>query len=131
MNAKLISQLLYVLFGAVYLVAGLSLMLMGTNVLPPSLVRLIDHLTHYDREVLHVAQEFGTHLVILGLVTLWFVRHYEQSGLFHWAMTLGWALFALIHWRDIRGGGESWKGPAITTIPLMAFLVVGFLRRKG
>jgi hypothetical protein len=46
-------------------------------------------------------------------------------------MTLGWALFALIHWRDIRGGGESWKGPAITTIPLMAFLVVGFLRRKG
>lgn len=129
MNAKRVSQLLYALFGTVYLVAGISLMLMGSNVLPTQVVRLIDHLTHYDRVVLHVAQEFGTQLVILGLVSLWFVRHYEQSGLFHWAMTLGWALFALIHWRDVRGG-ESWKGPSINSVPFVLFLAVGLWRRK-
>jgi len=30
-----------------------------------------------------------------GLVTLWFVLHYDQSRMFHWAMTLFWGLFAL------------------------------------
>jgi hypothetical protein len=63
----------------------------------------------------------------LGLVTLWFTKHYDQSALFHWAMIIGWALFAWIHVRDVRSL-ESLRGPSITAIPFALLLVTALLR---
>ncbi len=131
MNAKFLGRSLYVLFGIVYLAAGTSVLLIKTGTLPSALVYIVTEVTHHDPHTLHVAQEFGTHMIILGLVTLWFVRHYDQSQVFHWAMTLGWGLFALIHWLDVRGTSESIKGPALTTVPFVLFAIVGVLRRGG
>lgn len=45
-------------------------------------------------------------------------------------MTVFWALFALVHWVDVRGSGQSIIGPAINTIPFTLFLVIGLLRLR-
>jgi hypothetical protein len=129
MNPKFLSQALYVLFGVVYLVAGTSVLLFKTSILPPTIAHIVAEVTHHDPHTLHIAQEFGTHMIVLGLVTLWFVGHTDQSRLFHLAMTLGLGLFALIHWLDVRGTAESIKGPALTTVPFALWAVVGVLRR--
>jgi uncharacterized membrane protein len=76
-------------------------------------------------------QEFGSLLVFVALMSFWFIRHYEQSRSFHWAMTVFWGLMALIHWFDIKGPWTSVIGPLINTIPLALFLVVGLLRERS
>jgi hypothetical protein len=76
-------------------------------------------------------QEFGSLLVFAGLITFWFIRHYEHSRTFHWAMTAFWGLLALIHWIDVRGSWQSVVGPAINTIPLVLFVAVGLLRLRS
>jgi hypothetical protein len=80
---------------------------------------------------LHILQEFGSLLIFTGLITLWFVGHYDASGFFHWAMTTFWALFALVHWFDVRGSFGSVLGALINTVPLGLFLAVGLLREKS
>ena len=57
------------------------------------------------------------------------VKARSQSA-FHWAMTTGWGLFALIHWFDVRGPMRSVAGPAVNTVPFAAFVVVGLLRLR-
>jgi hypothetical protein len=131
MGNRIASQTLYFLFGAVYLAAGASVLLYGATILPPIVPRIVAEVTHHDPYTLHIAQEFGSHMIILGLVTLWFAFHFDQSKVFHWAMTLGWGLFALIHWQDVRGTWESIKGPALTTIPFVLWALAGILRRSG
>jgi hypothetical protein len=130
MNAKFLTQAVYALFGVGYLAAGMSLMLFKSGGLPPSVSYVIGQLTEQNGDVLHVAQEWGTHMIILGLVTLWFIRHYEISGLFHWAMTIGWAFFVYIHWHDVRGGTAPLKALLLDAIPFALFFVTGVMRRK-
>lgn len=89
---------------------------------------------HDDLNAVHLIQEFGSLLVFAGLVSIWFVRHYEQSKFFHWAMTTFWALFALVHWFDFRGPFQSFQsaiGPTINTIPFVLFAVVGLVRKNS
>jgi hypothetical protein len=131
MGNRIFSQTLYVLFGVVYLAAGASVLLYGATILPPIIPRIVAEVTRHDPYTLHIAQEFGTHMIVLGLVSLWFALHFDQSQVFHWAMTLGWGLFALIHWQDVRGTWDSVKGPALTTIPFVLWAVTGVLRRGG
>jgi hypothetical protein len=119
------------LFAVLYLAAGAALLLFNTGNLPPLVARIVAEVTHHDPYTLHIAQEFGSHMIILGLITLWFTFHFDQSKMFHWAMTLGWGLFALIHWIDVRGTSESIKGPALTTIPFVVWAVAGVLQRGG
>jgi hypothetical protein len=76
-------------------------------------------------------QEFGSLLVFAGLIAFWFVRHYSESKTFHWAMTLFWGLFALVHWVDIRGTFQFGVGQMINTIPFVLFVVVGLLRQSS
>jgi hypothetical protein len=131
MSGRVLSRALYGLFGALYLVAGAAVLLFDSGLLPRPIAHLVADITNHDRHTLHIAQEFGTHMIILGLVTLWFLMQVDQSRLFHWAMTLGWGLFGLIHWLDVRGTAESIKGPALTTVPFALFAIVGVLRRGG
>jgi hypothetical protein len=123
-----LAKSLYALVGAVFLFAGFAVLALGTGHLPPAVEDLIVALGHDDPNTLHIMQEFASLLVFVGLIALWFVRHYEHSRMFHWAMTLFWGLIALVHWVDIRGNFEAGLGQAINTVPAAVFLLVGLLR---
>ena len=69
--------------------------------------------------------------IFVGLITLWFIWHYKESRLFHWAMTTFWGLFALIHWFDVRWPTTDFIGPAKNTVPFALFFVVGLLRLRS
>jgi hypothetical protein len=131
MITRALARSLYVLFGVGYLVAGGTVLLLKTNLLPDAVRESIVDAGRGDLNTLHIIQEFGSLLVFTGLITLWFVRHYEQSLLFHWAMTAFWGLLALIHWFDVRGPFESVTGPLINTAPFGLFLAVGLLRQAS
>jgi hypothetical protein len=122
------SQAFYGLFAAIYLVGGLSVLLLGTGLLPGAVRDLLVDIGQDNGNTLHIMQEFGSLLIFVGLITLWFIRHYDQSRPFHWAMTVFWGLFALVHWVDIRGSFRPGIGPVINTIPVSLFAVVGLLR---
>jgi hypothetical protein len=105
--------------------------LLKTGLLPEELRDRIVGLGHGDRETLHIMQEFSSLLVFAGLISLWFLRHYDQSWAFHWAMTAFWGLVALVHWFDVRGPVESVVGPAINSIPVILFVLLGVLRWRS
>src|SRR5437773_6447387 len=128
MNIKALAKLLYGFFGALFLLAGASVSLLHTGLLPEAVKNLIINVAHGDANTLHITQEFGSLLVFAGLITFWFIRHYEQSKPFHWALTTFWCLFALAHWFDARGAFHTALGPMINTIPLILFVLVGLLR---
>jgi hypothetical protein len=128
---RILSQALYIVFGVIYLVAGVGVLLLGTGLLPGAVSDLIISIGQDNSNTLHIMQEFGSLLVFAGLITLWFARHYDQSRPFHWAMTVFWGLFALVHWFDIRGSFRFDIGTAINTIPLALFAVVGLLRERS
>ena len=125
---RVLIQSVYGLMGLLFLVAGGSVLLLGTRLLPTAARDLIVGLAREDDNTLHIAQEFSSLLVFAGLITLWFIRHYEASWPFHWAMTVFWGLIALVHWFDIRGPFPSVVGPAINSIPFVLFVVLGLLR---
>ena len=129
MITKTLAKSLYGLFGIFYLVAGLSVLLLGTGLLPGAVKDLIVDIGQGNGHTLHIMQEFGSLLVFAGLITLWFLRHYDQSRPFHWAMTVFWGLFALVHWFDIRGSFRYDIGALINTVPLSLFVLVGLLRQ--
>lgn len=126
---RALSKTLYGVFGVIYLVAGGSVLLLGTSLLPDAVRDIIVNVSAGNGNTLHIMQEFGSILIFVGLITLWFLRHYDQSRPFHWAMTVFWGLFALIHWFDVRGAFQPGIGPAINTVPLSLFVVVGLLRQ--
>jgi hypothetical protein len=128
---RALSRTLYGLFAGIYLVAGLSVLALGTGILPGAVRDVILGIGQGDGNTLHIMQEFGSLLVFTGLMTLWFIRNYDQSLPFHWAMTGFWGLFALVHWFDIRGSFRSAVGPMINTIPLALFGAVGLLRQRA
>ena len=123
-----ITKIVYGLFGALFVLVGGSVLLVNTGVLPEAARTVIADSAGGDGRLLHVIQEWGNAHLLLGLVTFWFIRHYDQSQAFHWAMTAYFAVDALIHWFDVRGVPESAVGPLINTIPLVLFLTLGLLR---
>ena len=131
MLARALAKSLYGLVGVVFLVAGGSVLLLGTGLLPAAVRDTIVGIGQDNPNTLHIMQEFGSMLVFAGLITLWFLRHYDKSRPFHWAMTVFWGLIALVHWFDIRGPVESVVGPLINTVPFALCLAVGLLRETA
>jgi hypothetical protein len=130
MVSRMLGTGLYAVFAMGYLAAGIGVCLVRVGVLPDAAIALVQDVSEGVPNTLHVMQEFGTHLVALGIVTMWFARHYDQSRTFHLAMTIGWGLLALIHWFDVRGPIRSPVGPLINTIPFTLFAAVGLLRLR-
>jgi hypothetical protein len=130
MIIRILAKSLYGLFGAAYLVAGASVLLLGTGLLPAAVRDMIETIGRGNGNTLHIMQEFGSLLVFAGLITLWFIQHYDKSRPFHWAMTVFWALFALVHWVDVRGSFRSDMGAVVNTIPFALFLTIGLFRQR-
>ena len=128
---RLLTQSLYVLLGALFLLGGAAVLLLGTGLLPAPLRDFILSIGEDNPNTLHLMQEYATLLVLVALLTFWFVKHYELSRAFHWAMTFFWGLIALIHWFDPRGQFHYGIGEAITSIPFVLFLAVGLLRETA
>jgi hypothetical protein len=124
---KLLAQLSYVVVGAAMFLFGASVLLAGAGVLPGLQSSLVEE-AQGNLDFVHVLQEFATLLVFSGLVTLWFVRRYDHSMAFHWAMTLFFALLAIVHWFDVRGRSDFSTGDIVIGIPFFWFAVIGALR---
>jgi hypothetical protein len=130
MSPAILAKSLYVVFGVLYLVAAAAALLFGTGLLPDAVKDLFLEVAHNDLNAVHLSQEFASLLVFAGLITLWFVRHYQQSLFFHWAMTAFWGLIALIHWFDVRGPVRFDIGVLINAIPFLLFLSVGLVTSR-
>jgi hypothetical protein len=128
---RLVTGSLYVLLGAVFLLGGASVLLLGTGLLPTAVRDVILSIGEDNPHTLHLMQEYATLLVLVALLTFWFVKHYELSRAFHWAMTLFWGLIALIHWFDPRGQFHHGLGEAINSIPFVLFVAVGLWRENA
>jgi hypothetical protein len=131
MKIKVIANSLYGFFGAVFLVVGIGVLLMPTGLLPDTVETFVMNFGHGDLTTLHIIQELSSVLVFVSLITFWFIRHYQQSMPFHWAMTTFFGLFALAHWFDVRGTFHSGRGQMINTIPFILFVLVGLLRKRS
>jgi len=127
---RAVAKSAYVVLGTVFLAAGASLLLVNSGLLPGMLREVIIEESRGDLNTLHIMQEFGSLLVFAGLITFWFLWHYEQSRPFHWAMTVFWGLFAMAHWFDVRGPFPSVGGPLLTTVPFILLLLIGLLRTR-
>jgi hypothetical protein len=125
---RVLAKACYGLFGAGMLVAGASVLLVGAGLLANAHRDAIVAESRGDLDALHVGQEFGSLLVFAGLMSFWFIRHYDRSRFFHWALTAFWGLLALVHWFDVRGPSPSVVGPLVNTIPFALFVAVGLLR---
>ena len=125
---RILAKVVYGLVGAALLAAGAIILLVNTGLLPDALREGVLKFSQNNLGMLHILQEFGTLMVFAGLVTFWFIRHYEQSHAFHWAMTIYWAIMAIIHWFNVAGPWTSILSPIINTIPVVVFLLIGVLR---
>ena len=131
MNIKPIARSLYGFFAVIFLIVGVSVLWLRTGLLPDFAKSIVMNTAHDDLNAVHLIQEFGSMLVFAGLISAWFIRHYEQSKFFHWAMTTFWGLFALAHWLDVRERFQSMVGPTINSVPFVLFVVVGLLRKSS
>jgi hypothetical protein len=119
---------LYGLIGVIFVVLGTTVLLFNTGILPDAVRRALLEESRGDLTTLHVVQELGTALVFIGLITFWFIRHYQRSQAFHWMLTVFWGLLALVHWFDVRGPSTSTIGPLINGMPFMLFVAIGAVR---
>jgi hypothetical protein len=100
----------------------------NTGLVPGALRDIVIRFSQDNLGMLHIIQELGSLLVLVALLTFWFIAHYEQSRVFHWIMTAYWAIMAIIHWFNVAGPSESVVGPLINTVPFALFLVIGLMR---
>jgi len=128
---RTITRSLYALVGAAFLLGGSAVLLLGTGLLPEPLKDAILAIGEDNTNTLHLMQEYASLLVLVALLSFWFLRHYEHSRAFHWAMTAFWGIIALIHWFDPRGHFHAGLGEAVTSVLFLLFLVIGLLRWKN
>ena len=125
----IITRSVYVLSGVFYLLTGIVVLLLGTGLLPAWVHDRIFEFGQNNPLTMHLIQETATLWVLVGLLLIWFARHYDQSIKFHWAMTLYFSLDAFVHWFSAYGKFENEPRVIVNAIPFILFLVLGLLRR--
>jgi hypothetical protein len=125
---RVLVKVTYALLGTLFIAAGAATLLVNTGLLPDVVRDLVVRFSRGDLGTLHIIQELGSLLVLVGLLTFWFLRHYEQSRSFHWVLTAYWAIMAVIHWFNVAGPNPSVVGPLVNTIPFAVFAALGVLR---
>ena len=125
---RLLAKFVYAINAAAFLAAGASTLLVNMGLLPDALRDTVVQFSKGDLGVLHIVQELGSLLVLVGLVNLWFIVHYDRSRFFHWALTTYWAIMAVIHWFNVAGPNPSIVGPLVNTVPFVVFLTIGVFR---
>jgi hypothetical protein len=123
-----ITKVFYGLFGVFFVLVGGSVLLVNTVVLPEAVRNVILDFAQGDGRYLHLAQEWGNAHLLVGLLTFWFIAHYDQSRAYHWAMTAYFAVDSLIHWFNVSGPPPSLASPLINTVPFVLFVTLGLLR---
>jgi|SRR4029079_1979388 hypothetical protein len=131
MTLTKVVRLVYGLFGILYVLIGVGSMLLPTGWLPQGFQG--DALAREASSpfVEHLLQEFGTVVLALGLVFLWYARRKEQSLGFHWAATFYFSLDTLIHWVGPEGLIGSWSRGIINSVPFALMLLLGLLQLRA
>jgi len=124
-----VTRCTYVLSAGFYLLLGVAVLLLGTGLLPAWVHDRIFEIGRNDPVTMHLIQEWGTLCVLVGILFLWFARHYDQSVKFHWAVTFYLSLDAWVHWFNAYGHFENEPRALINSIPFVLFLILGLLRR--
>jgi hypothetical protein len=127
MKIRAIAKILYGLVGVSLLGIGVTVSLLRTGLLPDAVQNFGVKFTDGNPNALHITQEFGALMMFAGLITFWFIRHYERSKAFHWAMTIFWAFIALAHF----GATHRLPGPIVNSVPFVLFAVVGLVRWRS
>ena len=128
---RLFTKSVYALVGTAFLLGGAGVLLLGTGLLPGPVRDVVLSVGENNPHTLHLMQEYASLLVLVALLTFWFLKHYEDSRAFHWIMTTFWGLIALIHWFDPTGTFHYGLGEALNSIPFVVFLLLGLLRAKA
>jgi hypothetical protein len=126
-----ITRIVYALLGILYVLVGAGSMLLPTGWLPQSLGNNILAGEVPTPFFEHLLQEFGTVVLALGFVFLWYANRKEQSRGFHWAMTFYFSLDALIHWVGPEGLIGSWSRGIVNSIVFAVMLVLELLQLRA
>jgi hypothetical protein len=127
---RLFAKFLYGIMGAAFLAVGISTLLVNTGLLSDAIRDVLMEFSQNNVGFLHIIQELGTLLVLVGLLSFWCVWNYDHSRAFHWMLTIYWALMALIHWFNVADPTISVVGGLVNTIPVAVFLTIGLLRAR-
>lgn len=135
MNLRIVTKGVYALLGTLYVLAGVGAMVLPLGWVSSSWAGP-DAVAVYaaaapDSYVNHLTQEFGTLAIAVGFVMLWQALQTEPSRSLHWLLTFYLLLDASIHWFGPQGVIGSLQRGVINSIPPLAFLCLGLLRRKG
>jgi hypothetical protein len=125
---EIVTRALYALSGAILLTIGFVVIVLGMGILPDWIHDRIFEMGRSDPFTMHLLQETGTLWVLVGLLFVWFARHYEHSIKFHWAVVFYLALDAWVHWFNAFGVFEHEPRAVINAIPFFVYLVLGLLR---
>ena len=130
MTIEKITRIVYGILGVIYVIIGAGAMLLPTGWLPQGLTD--DFLAEATPTpfLAHLLQEFGTVVLALGFVFLWYAKRKEHSRNFHWAMTFYFSLDALIHWIGPEGFIGSWSRGIANSIPFAVMLLLGLLQMR-
>jgi hypothetical protein len=128
------TKALYAFFGVIYVLVGAGAMVLplgwvSAEWLGPE-VASIYAAAAPDSYINHQTQEFGTLAIAVGVTMLWQARQAEPSRSLHWLLTLYLVLDASIHWVGPQGVIGSLQRGVTNSIPPLAFLIVGVLRRR-
>jgi hypothetical protein len=127
---EVITRAIYALSGAILLTMGFVVIALGTGVLPDWVHDRIFEMGRSDPFTMHLIQETGTLWVLVGLLFVWFARHYEHSIKLHWAVVFFLALDAWVHWFNAFGEFEHEPRAILNAIPFVVYLVLGLLRKS-
>lgn len=125
-----VTRVVYGLFGVLYLVIGAGSIVLPLGWLPQSVQEDVLSQAAPSAHLDHLHQEFGTVVLVLGCIFLWYARRKELSSGFHWLVTVYFLSNAAIHWVGPDGVIGSWSRGIVNSTPFVLMLLLGLLRLR-